>query len=249
MSDVLFNENGYKKYIVFFLFLIFIFIILIYFVFFRSSNKYMIINESSIITKTALGYKQIKNFDNRLLRKKYNVYSDGDLYENVSIKRDSYMWYYFNDNYEDLELNKVSFAYTNNFKGVSAADYDVSYYSDEDDEIIKSIIGEKDVSDYKDTVIKSSFDLDNDGTDEIIYTMNDLNVSDNEGLALIFIVKNGKVFKKLGSDSKDAFLVQNIIDIDGNGKYEIFVSKGTNDVVTFDTCMQIYSMNKRILNC
>ena len=69
----------------------------------------------------------------------------------------------------------------------------------------------------------------------------------------IFLVEGDSFAYKLDSDTKSPFLVRNIIDLDGNGKYEIIVSKGTVDVATFDTCYQIYSISggkiKKIKDC
>lgn len=250
MDNGLFNENGYKKQLFFLLFIFIFLVIFIMFILSKKHNSYLFINESSILTKSAFGYKQVKNFDDKFLDEKYNVYSDSGLHKNITIKRNSNSWYYFNKNYKDLELTNVSLAYTSNFKGLKVADYDVSYYDDGDDDILNEVLSGEDISNYEKSVIKSSFDLDNDGVLETIYTINDFDLTDSEGnYSFIFLVREGKLVNIIDKDSDDSFLVQNIVDIDGDGKYEIIVSKGTNDVVTFDTCIKMYSINKKNFKC
>ena len=249
MDNGLFNENGYKKQIVFGFLIIVVFVVFISIIIVNKKNSYLIVNESSIIMKSTFGYKQIEKFDDDILNGNFNVYN-GSMHKNITIKRDSYSWYYFNKNYKDLELNNVSLAYTGNFKGLKVADYDVSYYDDSDDEILNEVLKGEDISNYEKSVIKSSFDLDGDGKLETIYTISDFNLSDSDGSsAFIFLARDGKLVKIIDKDLNNSFLVQNIVDIDGNGKYEVIVSKGTNDVVNFDTCIKMYSINKNNSKC
>ena len=42
------------------------------------------------------------------------------------------------------------------------------------------------------------------------------------------------VANDLDNDTKDPYIVQSIIDLDGNGKYEVIVSKGTSNFATFN---------------
>lgn len=250
MDNGLFNENGYKKYIYLGVFAIFLVIVFLFFLFRSGKDSYLIINESTIIKRDGFNYKQINSLDTKILNGNFNVYSDGKFYNDVVIKNKSNEWYYFDKDYNDLDLKKVSLAYSKSLGKLKEANYDVSFYDENDDEILNEVLKNRTISDYKNSLIKSSFDLDGDGTVEIIYTINDFALNDSNGSsAYIFLSRNGKLVKIIDKDSNDSFLVQNIVDIDGDGKYELFVSKGTNDVVTYDTCMKIYSINKNKFKC
>lgn len=249
MNNGLFNENGYKKYIYLGVFSIFLLIVFLFFLF-SGKDSYLIINESTIIKKDGFNYKQLNSFKKRISDGKFNVYSDGELYENVDIKNKSNEWYYFDKDYNDLDLKKVSLAYSKSLNKLKEANYDVSFYDESDDVVLNEVLKGENISNYKDSVIKSIFDLDGDGTVETIYTINDFALSDSNGSsAYIFLVRNNKLVKVIENDKNQSFLVQNIVDIDGDGKYELFVSKGTNDVVTYDTCMKIYTINKNNSKC
>lgn len=241
MDRALFDESGYKKQIILFGIIIIVLIGVVIYLFSDNSIKYIIVGESCILQKKGSKYVQLNKMNDNILKDKFNVYSDSILRKNVTIKYVSNSWYYFDENYSDLELKKVSVAYTNNIKGVKIADYDVSYYDDNDKVLLKDY-NEDDLK----TVIKSRYDLDNDGVEDTIYTINGSNKSS------IFLVRNGNITEILDT-SKSNYYVQGIIDLDGNGKYEVIVSKGTIDYATFDTCFQIYSINgnkiKRIKDC
>lgn len=250
MDNGLFNENGYKNYIYLGVFIIFLLIVFLFFLFRGGKDSYLIVNESTIIKKEGFKYKQINSLDTKILNGNFNVYSDGEFYKDVVIKNKSNEWYYFDKDYNDLDLNKVSLAYTKTFDGLKEASYDVSFYDENDDEVLSEVLKVDDISAYKNSIIKSSFDIDNDGVVETIYTINNFSLNDSDGnFSFIFLSRNGKLVKIIDKDSNDSFLVQNIVDIDGNGKYELLVSKGTNDVVTYDTCMKIYSINKNKSKC
>ena len=252
MDDGLFNEDGYRKYIFFVLLIVVLIFIICIFVFNRKTD-YLIINESTVFTKKGSKLKQVDYVKDKMLEGDFNVFSDGKKYKNVTIKYDSLVWYYFDEDYKDLGLTKVSAAYSKGFKGLKVADYDVSYYEESDNDIIKSIFGDKDISGIENSVIKSSFDLDGDGIVETIYTLNkyDLDLDLDELSSYIFIVKNDELMGIIKKNINDTYLVQNIIDIDNDGNYEILFSEGTNDVVTLDTCINVYSVSKKkfLLNC
>ena len=250
MDNGLFNENGYKNYIYLGVFIIFLLIVFLFFLFRGSKGSYLIINESTIIKKDRFNYKQVNSLDTKILNGKFNVYSDGELYKDVTIKNKSNEWYYFDKDYNDLDLKKVSLAYSKSLDSLKEANYDVSFYDENDDEVLNEVLEGEDISAYKNSVIKSSFDIDGDGVVETIYTINNFGLTNSDGnFSFIILSRNGKLVKIIDKDLNDSFLVQNIVDIDGNGKYELLVSKGTNDVVTYDTCMKIYSINKNNSKC
>lgn len=241
MNKGLFNESGYRNYFIIFGVLIIFIIFLIYLFVSNISKGYIIINEACILEKKGSKYVQINKLNNDVLNGKFNVYNESDLTKNVTIKYEGNSWYYFNDDYSDLNYNKVSLAYSDSIKNVKQAEYDVSYYDDSDDRYLKDF----DESVRK-NLIKSSYDLDGDGKLETIYTVINGNKS------AIFLVRDNSFVNYL-DDSGKVYYVQNIVDLDDDGKYEVVVSKGTEDVATFDTCFQIYSIVgnniKKIKDC
>ena len=241
MNKALFDESGYKKQIILFGIFFLVLIAIVIYLFASKSNEYIIVRESCILEKKGSKYVQLNKVNDDILKNTFNVYSDSGLDKNISIKYQDNSWYYFDSDYSDLGLKKVSVAYTGDKDKIKASDYDVSYYSEDD----KKFLDDYSEEDYN-SVIKSSYDLDGDGVNETIYTIN------GQNKASIFAVRNDKVIGYLDS-SKSPYYVQNILDLDGNGKYEVIVSKGTTDYATFDTCFQIYSINgskiKKIKDC
>lgn len=248
------KENGVNVKLIFVV-IIFIFLLLLFIIFGIKSGGYMIINENLILTKKGKEWSQIKKINDSLFKKEYSVYSSKGKTDGVTINYSNNNFYYYDNMYKDLNLNKVSVAYTKEFKNIKVADYDVSFYDNSDDLYMQEVLKDRDISNFKNSVIKSSFDLDSDGISENIYTMTNMSLAgENEkNYSSIFLVKNDKVIDVLDDDSSQPYLVQNIIDLDGDGKYEVVVSKGTIDNPTFSTCGQIYKISgskiKRIKDC
>lgn len=248
------EENGIdvKKIFALFLFVFLLIGIIIYNMFPRG---YMIIGESLILTKKGNKWVQIKNVNKEVLDKKYSVYSSLGKSDNVILNYTDDSFYYLNKDYKDLGLKNVYVSYTKDFKGVKPADYSVDFYNENDNTILNEILKDKNIDDFKISIIKSSYDLDKDGKLETIYTLSNESIDFNaeEKYSTIFLVKDNKVIGKLDKDTSEPYLVQGIVDINGDNKYEVIVSKGTIDVATFDTCFQIYSIKnnkiKRIKDC
>lgn len=237
------KENGINLKLVFGIFIFFIFLIIFIIVYSKPSG-YLIVDESLIFTKKYGKWSQISSLNKDILSKNYSVYSSAGKTNNVLLNYSSNEWYYYDKDYTDLSLKKVQVAFTKEFKKLKVAKYDFAFYDDNDDSFINEVIGDKSINDFKNSVIKSSFDLDNDGTIETIYTITNQGLENTKGsFSSIFLVKGDSFVGMLDSDTKEPYLVKNIIDLDGNGKYEVIVSKGTTDVATFDTCSQIYSIS------
>ncbi len=217
----------------------------------RDISEYMIVKESLILTKKGGRWKKLDKIKDDVLKQKYHVfYKDGEK-SNVMINYNEKInsWHYLDENYADLDLKWVGLAYTSMFKGVKNAHYDISRYSSEDDGILKEALGNRNIDKFSSSLIKSTFDLDGDGTLEVIYTLtnNDLSARDytkKEDYSRIFLVRNSKFIKNISDDIKQPYLVRGIIDIDKDGVYEVIVSKGDVDVSTFESCYQIYKIEK-----
>lgn len=244
------NDFNIKKYLfggLIILAVIVVFIVVI----FGKNDGFIIVDESLILTKNGGKLKQLHKIDDEILSKKYTVVGDFGKRENVTIKYENDEFYYLNKEYSDLDPKKVFVSYTNNFKGIKVADVDFSYYDDSDEELLSKVLGGKNISNFTNSVLKNSFDLDGDGKYEVIYTLTD--VFDGGDYSTIFLVRNGEFVKKLDDDVDSPYVVRSIIDIDGDGKYEVIVSKGSYDLADFDTCFQIYKIVgdniKKVMDC
>lgn len=233
-------------------------ILMIFFVInFVLVKRYVIIDESLILIKNGSKWIQVNKYDEDISKYKYSIIGDFGIKNDVMINYNSKngSWYYTDSDYRDLDVNDVSLAYTDKFEGIKVADVDFSYYDENDDNLLKDVLGDRDISVFRDSVMKNSFDLNGDGKVETIYTFTNTSLNNYKGAkySSIFGVSDGKVIGVLDDDSKRAYIVRSIADLDGDGNYEVIVSKGSNDVATFNTCYQIYSFknNKfsRIMDC
>lgn len=237
-----------------FLIIFFIAILLIIILINLIPGGYLIVNESLILTRKNNKLVQVKNLNDDVLSKKYYVNSSDGQFDNVIINYSFNSWYYLDKDYTDLNLKKVKIAYTKEFKNVKLAQFDYSLYEEGDDVFLRDVLKKKYNEKFKNTLSKISYDLDNDGVLETIYSVTNESLSTDGGnYSTIFLVKDGKLIGTLDNDTKSPYIVQSVIDLDGNGKYEVIVSKGTSNFATFDTCYQIYSINgtkiKKIKDC
>lgn len=211
-----------------------------------ASDKYLIINETAIFEKNKKEFKQVVKPTDNVLKQKYTVYSDSGVNENVSLQYTSNDWYYFNDSYKDLELKKVRVA--TNIDGISLASYESGYYDDSDYSVLATSLsksGVKKIDSFKNQTRKISYDFDNDGVNEIIYTTTNYSLSfvDEVNVSKMFMVKNGSVVQEIAKNESSPYSVIEVLDIDSDGNYEMVVSKGDVDIKSFDTCYQIYKFN------
>ena len=254
-------DNGIdvkKIFLGFIGFLIIIFLVISFVINNRDINEFLIIKEKLILTKKASNWKQVKEVTDKVLEKKYSVIDDS-ITKDVSLNynKDYDSWYYFNSDYKDLGLTDVTLAYTDMFKDVKQADYSISLYEDSDYSIIKDVLKKKDISKFQRSISKVTFDLDGDGTSESIYSLTNeslaIDGNNDKKYSAIFLTRNGTFIDFLDSDHSKPYSVVDIIDLEGDGKYEVVVNKGNLDLTYYDSCFQIYKINgkkiKRIMDC
>lgn len=224
----------------------------------NKSNGYYIVDETLILVKNGNVWNQETQFDSTILKNKYNVYGQFGSKKDVILNYSSNRWYYMDANYKDLSLNRVRLA-TNKSNQVKLADYKIAYYNSSDYNYVKQAIGKKNVSQFEDGTVKYSCDIDGDGISEIFYTITnerlanvDFESASIKNYSTIIMIKNNKIYK-LDTDTSSPFSINDIIDLDGDGKYEIIVSKGVLDTPTFDSCYQIYNFKddkfERLMDC
>lgn len=216
------------------------------FIYTRPPKDYIIVGESAILAKTRGKWVQIKKINNNILSSKYTVVSDSTIKDNVQINysNDSNFWLYMDNQYNDLELKHVKLAYTDKFKNVKNADYQISYYTHDDESILSSALGDKDISNFENSIMRYSFDLDGDGKIESIYTLTDKTLAGYRRgkYSSMFLARDGKFVKTFSDDTSRTYKVVGIVDIDGDKKYEIIVNRGDLDVSYIDSCYQIYKV-------
>lgn len=232
--------------------LIIIFVIIGIFIFnMLSINDYVIVSESCIISKKNGQWFQIKEPSDDLLNKKYTVVGDFGTRKNVIINynEDNNEFYYMDSNYKDLNIDKPYVAFTEKFNKINTTDYNVQFYDSSDDIFIKKAIGDKDINLFTDSLFKYICDLNGDGKKEIIYTTTDKNLNGLSGnYSYIFLVSDGKYIGKLDKDSSKPYMIRGIIDLDGDGNFEIIVSKGDIDISAFNSNYMIFNYKNNIIN-
>ncbi len=167
--------------------------------------------------------------------KKYNVYLNGNSIGKKILWFDE-KWYLF-----DLKHNPIN--YSDPLLGIhNTYDYDIKYlnvddtivdYSDKN--LNKALkLYKIDIDNNYTSLYRKIFDIDNDGIDESIYVVSNSFADDftaKKYYSLVFMVKNGKFSRLFYNSSDDNYrsckaYISNIVDLDNDNKYEIFVNCG-----------------------
>lgn len=240
------ERNNIIKYIPIIIVGVIIFIIIVVVISKANSGKYLIIDDTLILEKQLNGWEQIKQINKDVLNQKYTVYSNDEKIENVKIDYASNTWYYLDKNSKDLDLKNVRVA-SSKINDIALANYKIENYEDSDETILKEALDENNITNidsFKSTMKKLTYDLDQDGTEETIYTITNrsLSATDDKPISKMFLAKNGKISQYIATDTKKPYFVREIIDLNNDNQYELIVTKGVIDMPSFDSCYQIYSL-------
>ena len=239
------NDLDIKKVVGLVAFVIVLIVCIIYLLVINRVDGYLIIDESIVLSKNGGNIKKVSEYSDVLFKECYHIIGDDFDYSDVILNRsNSGEWNYMDKDYKSLDIVRVKLAYSGKFKNVKLADYNFSYYSSDDDAIFKKALGDRKLSDFSNSVMKSSYDFNGDGKLENIYTLTNVNaaVSKENRYSLLVLESNGKV-TIMDRDSDNVFIVRSILDLDNDGKYEVIVSKGSEDVAPIDGSYQIYKIN------
>lgn len=251
MKDkILENDFNIRKFL-FFAIILILFLVFLLTLLFNRGDGYLIIDETLIISKKWGSLKKINDYRDEVFNGYFHVVSKDGEFDKVIVNRSSFgEWNYMDNDYAYLETGNVSLAYNGQFKNVKSADYDFSYYDSSDDDILNKVLDGRRLSNFISSVRKSSFDVDGDGVVENIFTLtnNRLVISKKSMYSLIFMEKNGEIVN-IDSDSDNPFMVRWIVDVDGDGKYEVVVSRGGYDVALTDSSYQIYKISGKNVKC
>lgn len=218
---------------------------------FNKTEGYLIIDKTIVLSKSGNNIRKVSDYNENMFKEKYHIVGDFGEMDNIIINRSSTgEWNYMDKDYKSIDVNNVTLAYSGNFKNVKLADYDFSYYDSSYDSILKKALGDRDISKFTYSVRRSSMDFNGDGKLESIYTLTNVDsaVSKENRYSLIFLESNGKVVT-IDEEKEKEFMVESILDLDNDGKYEVVVNKGALDVSLVDDSYQIYKINGDSFKC
>ncbi|MBQ9011298.1 MAG: hypothetical protein IJ093_01460 [Bacilli bacterium] len=207
----------------------------------KASNKYVSVGNYLILQKTNTGFNQIRNISDDILDLKYTIMDSSNTYEDVKLQFVDNRWFAFDKEYNEIDTSSFRAA-THGVK-IKLGDYNQEYI--EEDEYVREYLKTKELySSEGFRINKVSFDFDNDGVLENIYTLNNNSLINANYVVkgFIFMEKNGKIVE-IGEVSDSSFMVMEILDLNNDGKYEMIASNNVVNLATFDNCYLIYELN------
>jgi hypothetical protein len=173
------------------------------------------------------------------------VYDGLSKKENLTMKFASNKWFFLKNDYDEEDVSNFRYAFTG-FDDIKPANYSWQFYDSTDSEYLLSYLNSNDAglsSSFEPYTSKITYDFNNDGKEETIYTTTNVNLSEDvkKKFSGIFMVSDKKI-TNIESNSDSPYQVREILDLDNDNEYEMIVSKGTIDVPTFDACYQIYKL-------
>ena len=207
-------------------------------------------------------WKTITNGDDYKLRK-FNIYLDNEYFGEYKVLYSS-RFTLIDDNDSIVDYDGYVFAVGGNLDTKLYSFTNETYMNDDDNAIVREALEKIDIdtSAFFNIHQKISFDINNDGTNEYIYYVDNMSkpgddsldgiaspVSNSSGLnfSVLFMYKNNKVYiiDKDISERTDykVFEPLNIVDIRDDGKLELIYIKGDryND---FSDCTNLYNLTK-----
>lgn len=214
----------------------------------HKTNQYIIIGKEVILEKKSNQWRQLEEVNDEIFKQKYTVDTGEKKYKNATVNYASNTWYYVDKDFNNIDSNKVRIAY-NKIDNIKLADYIWEMADETDLDILTYALEDENIKNINSFLVntrKVIIDLDNDGNDESIYTTTNASLSyDGEPqLSKMFVVKDGEIIQTINADKNEPFFIMEILDLDGDGKYEMIVNKGDIDIKKFDSCYQIYKINK-----
>ncbi len=214
-----------------------------------SSKGYLYIGNYLIWEYKDNKFVQVSEFPEGVQTNDYIVYDGLEKKEAKYAQFVNNKWNFFGDEYSDIRIKDFRVAYTG-LEDIKVADFNFELYDSSDDKYIKQVNNtnnEQEFNLFKNSLIKTSIDLDGDNNDEVLYTMSSysLDMSDisKEAVSYIFVVDDGEVTVIAQSKKNTPFGIMDILDLDGDGLYELVVSKGVLNLPTLNDCYQIYEFS------
>lgn len=216
---------------------------------FGVTDNYLLVDNYLLWHEKGGKWYQETDVNNNLMKQKFTVLTGEDKYTAYKVQYVDSSWYFFDKNYNELD-NDFRIAYSGDLK-LNLTNYEVEYYESSDDVFIKKVAKPESKSQfeaYRQSVNKVTYDIDNDGTLETLYTINSFSfdVKSYDFDSYMFIVKNDKIVSKIKS-SKTFSLIE-ILDLDNDSNNEIIVLIGNTDNPTLEDCYNIYKIKDNKLS-
>ncbi len=229
------------------IFIIIIFAAVVYNIFIKddgakTSDKYILFGNYLILQKTNFSYQQIKTLDDKILQYDYIVTDGKNTRNDVKIQFLNNKWYLFDKEYNEIKMNTMRMA-THNFKATLVNYLRNTHIMASDDQRIHEFL-ENDSARKPDSYFftKISTDLDNDGQEENLYTLNNNSLAAvNYPVKGFLLMEKDSNLIKIAEAENQPFTIMEIVDLESDGTYEMIVNKGDVDLKSFDSCYQIYS--------
>lgn len=155
-------------------------------------------------------------------------------------------WHFWDDDYNDVDTKNFRIASTG-LDDISVDDFNLELYDSNDDKyisLVNNTNNQEELTLFKNSLVKVDVDLDGDNQDETLYTMSSYSLSITEvgyaPVSYLFIVDDGNVSVIAKSEGMDPFSIAEVFDVDGDGLFEVVVSKGVLNLPTLEDCYQIY---------
>lgn len=207
-------------------------------------------------------YVDIKNNERKLYQgEKFDIYDETGHLGIYQLKYHQGRWHAFGDDYSFVKLTEPIFAIKSN-KKYSVPTYDVENLNSEDITLLDGMLKEEGITKYNISLNqKITFDLDNDGKNESLYSVSNLFEDDGADgyFSLVYYIKKGKVEilnKKIVGvdDAYDAeqYFITKLIDLKDDKKVEIVVTRSCYSI-SCDDCSEIYTLKwgkyKKLRTC
>ena len=226
--------------------LIIVFAIIIYLMFHdkfnKTNNQYLIINYYLILQKDGDKWNQIEKFNEDVLKQKYTIYGDTKK-ENLKLQYNNNKLYYFDKNYKEDKVKNMRAA-TSNFE-IKLTDYEILPADESDEEYTNealNIMQAGPIDRY--TTNKYIGDFNNNGKEETLYVTSNyvFDIVNYPMYSILFTVDNQDNVKIIDSSKDSMLTIEDIMDLDNDGEYEVIVSKDYINLPTLDTCYKLYKL-------
>lgn len=221
-------------------YVIVIFILIIYFIFvyvFASNSANENKKKASIIVNGISAWKYEKsewqyiyNYKEINDKNKYKIYLSNNYIGNYKIVVNNSKIYAFDNDNNSLQYNGSIIAINSNYEiNIKNPTYDI--YTEEDDNILKSIMQDYNLYTFKNN--KINLDINNDEKEETLYIVNCYN--SNELVFSGLYLYNDKLIEIIRSDDLNyvSYNIESLIDIDNDNKFELLISSNLNNIKSY----------------
>lgn len=226
------------------------------FIFFQNQSKkndYFVIGDYGTFKYEKGKWSTFDRESNNIFDNKFDVYIDNESKGNYEIRYFNDKWYYFDKNMDSQNFTGNLFAYYTD-KEIEVAKIEKGTLTESDMTYLNKVLNKEkiimQVNDYYRINEKISFDIDSDGTEEIIYAVSNADIMENNGktFSCVFYVKNEKIITLIletYDDNEDEYLlysVNTLFQMENNGKYYLSIDQ-FSDMSNENNGVILYGLN------